>query len=183
VKYGTKYASLKEDDPYTITLERALEVIRLKKEADANRIIHDFGVDDIQVLNGRYGPYITNKLKNARVPKDRDPKSLTLEECRALLEAAPLRPQRGRGRFGARRAAPPPARPAADAKSLPGAATRSAAGRRAPQKTTAPRAAARTAARATAAPKAAASKRPAAARKAPAKAKAKGAGQRTAGRG
>ena len=52
------------------------------------------------MLNGRYGPYITDKLKNARVPKDRDPKSLTLEECRALLEAAPLRPQRGRGRFG-----------------------------------------------------------------------------------
>ena len=42
VKYGSKYASLKEDDPYTVTLERALEVIRLKKEADANRIIQGF---------------------------------------------------------------------------------------------------------------------------------------------
>ena len=106
VKYGSKYASLKDDDPYTITLERALEVIRLKKEADANRLIQDFGVDNIQVLNGRYGPYVTDKTRNARMPKDRDPKSLTLEECRALLAAAPLRAGKGRGRWGAKKAAP-----------------------------------------------------------------------------
>jgi DNA topoisomerase-1 len=99
IKYGSKYASLKvDDDPYTITLERACEVVAAKKLADANRIIQDFGIDDIQVLNGRYGPYITDKQRNARIPKDRDPKTLTLEECRALLAAAPQRP--GRGRFG-----------------------------------------------------------------------------------
>jgi DNA topoisomerase I len=98
IKYGAKYVSLKED-PYTVTLEHALECIRIKLEADANRIILDFGVDDIQVLNGRYGPYISNKEKNARIPKGREPKSITLEEARALLEAAPLRPMRGRGRF------------------------------------------------------------------------------------
>ncbi len=97
VKYGSKYASLKEDDPYTITLERALEVVAAKKLADANRIIQDFGIDDIQVLNGRYGPYITDKARNAKIPKDRDPKTLTLDECRELLAAAPQRP--GRGRF------------------------------------------------------------------------------------
>jgi DNA topoisomerase I len=96
VKYGSKYASLKEDDPYTVTLERAREVIRLKQEADANRIIQDFPAEGIQVLNGRYGPYITDRKKNAKTPKDRDPKALTLEECRALLAAAP---ERG-GRFG-----------------------------------------------------------------------------------
>ena len=99
VKYGSKYASLKEDDPYTVTLERALEVIRLKKEADANRIIQDFAEAGIQVLDGRYGPYITDKKKNAKIPKDRDPKMLTLEECRALLAAAPERGSRF-GRFG-----------------------------------------------------------------------------------
>jgi DNA topoisomerase-1 len=99
IKYGSKYASLKaEDDPYTITPERAAEVVAAKKLADANRIIQDFGIDDIQVLNGRYGPYITDKARNARIPKDRDPKTLTLEECRTLLAAAPQRP--GRGRFG-----------------------------------------------------------------------------------
>ncbi len=106
VKYGAKYASLKEDDPYTITLERALEVIRLKKEVDANRLIMDFGVDNIQVLNGRYGPYITDKARNARMPKDRDPKTLTLDECRALLAAAPPRGGKGRSRWGAKKAAP-----------------------------------------------------------------------------
>jgi len=103
IKYGSKYASLKaEDDPYTITLERAIEVVAAKKLADANRIIQDFGIDDIQVLNGRYGPYITDKQRNARIPKDRDPKTLTLDECRALLAAAPQRP--GRGRFGGKTA-------------------------------------------------------------------------------
>ena len=73
-------------------------MVAAKKLADANRTIQDFGIDDIQVLNGRYGPYITDKARNARIPKDRDPKTLTLEECRALLAAAPQRP--GRGRFG-----------------------------------------------------------------------------------
>jgi DNA topoisomerase I len=105
IKYGSKYVSLK-DDPYTVTLERALECIQIKKEADANRIIQDFGVDNIQVLNGRYGPYISNKEKNARIPKGREPKSITLEEARALLEAAPVRPLRGRGRFAAKKKAP-----------------------------------------------------------------------------
>ncbi len=120
VKYGAKYVSLKEDDPYTVTLEKALEVIEAKKVADANRLITDFGVDDIQVLNGRYGPYITDKQRNARIPKDRDPKSLTLEECRALLAAAPVRPQRGRfGKKGkAAKAAPAPKAKVAKAPQL-----------------------------------------------------------------
>ncbi|MGH8218350.1 MAG: DNA topoisomerase I [Steroidobacteraceae bacterium] len=95
VKYGDKYVSLRSDDPYTITLERALEVIRLKQEADANRIIADFG-GGLQVLNGRYGPYITDGRKNAKVPKDREPKSLTEAQCRELIAQAP---ERGR-RFG-----------------------------------------------------------------------------------
>jgi len=92
-----KYASLKaDDDPYTITLERARELIREKLAIDANRIIREFPEAGIQVLNGRYGPYITDGKRNGRIPKDRDPKSLTLEECKALLEAAPPR----RGRWG-----------------------------------------------------------------------------------
>jgi DNA topoisomerase I len=144
LKFGAKYVSLKDDDPYTVSLERALEVIRLKQEADANRLIQDFGVDDIQVLNGRYGPYITDKTKNARIPKERDPKSLTLEECRALLAAAPARGNRfGRGRRGA------PAK---------GAAAKGAAANTAP----APAVAAAAAAKAPAAKKTAAAKKPAA---------------------
>jgi len=106
VQYGTKkYASLKkEDDPYTITRERALELIREKQEIEANRIIRDFGVDDIQVLNGRYGPYVSDRKKNGKIPKDRDPKTLTLEECRAILAAAPER-RGGWGRRGAAKTA------------------------------------------------------------------------------
>jgi DNA topoisomerase I len=96
IRYGDKYVSIRgDDDPYTIELPRALELIEEKKIADANRIIRDFEVDNIQVLNGRYGPYITDKSRNARVPKDTDPKSLTLEQCRELLASAPLRGKRG----------------------------------------------------------------------------------------
>ncbi len=121
IKFGEKYVSLKDDDPYTVSLERALEVIRLKQEADANRIIQDFGVDNIQVLNGRYGPYITDKLKNARMPKERDPKTLSLAECRELLAAAPARGNRfGRGRRAAAAVpAPAPAPKTRTAKSKP----------------------------------------------------------------
>ncbi len=97
VRYGDKYVSIRgDDDPYTIELPRALVLIEEKKKADAERIIQDFEDEGIQVLNGRYGPYITNKAKNARVPKDRDPKSLTLEECIELLAAAPERGRRGK---------------------------------------------------------------------------------------
>jgi len=97
IKYGAKYVSLKEDDPYTVELPRALELIRLKQEADANRLIADFPSDGIQVLNGRYGPYVTNGKKNAKIPKDREPKSITIEEARVMIEQAP---ERGTGRFG-----------------------------------------------------------------------------------
>jgi DNA topoisomerase-1 len=98
VQYGAKkYASLKkDDDPYTVTLERALEIIREKREIEANRIIQEFPDAGIQVLNGRYGPYITDGKKNGKIPKDRDPKSLTLEECKALIAAAPEK----KGRWG-----------------------------------------------------------------------------------
>jgi DNA topoisomerase-1 len=97
VRYGNKYVSIRgDDDPYTILLPRALELIEAKEIEDANRIIQDFEDEGIQVLNGRYGPYVTDKTKNARVPKDREPKSLTLDECKELLANAPARGQRGK---------------------------------------------------------------------------------------
>ncbi|MBT8082276.1 MAG: DNA topoisomerase I [Gammaproteobacteria bacterium] len=105
VRDGDKYVSIKDEDPYTIELPRALELIELKKIEDANRIIQDFEDDGIQVLNGRYGPYITDKAKNARVPKDRDPKSLSLEECKELLAAAPERGRRGKKKVAKKSAA------------------------------------------------------------------------------
>ena len=110
-QFGAKrYVSLKtEDDPYTITLERALQLIREKIEIEAARVIRDFPQAGIQVLNGRYGPYITDGKKNGKVPKDRDPKSLSLEECQAIIAAAPER----KGRWGKKAA---PAKTAAGAK-------------------------------------------------------------------
>jgi DNA topoisomerase-1 len=121
VKYGAKYVSLKTDDPYEITPERALEVIREKEIADANRLILDFPDAGIQVLNGRYGPYITDKSRNAKIPKDKDPKSLTLEECQTLLAAAPVRTF---GKWGKKNGTPKglaaPRGPAANGKAATG---------------------------------------------------------------
>ena len=90
-RYGSKFVSLaSDDDPYTITLERALELIEEKKLVDAQRTIKVFEEEGISILNGRYGPYVTDGNKNARVPKDREPPSLTLSECRELIAAAPV---------------------------------------------------------------------------------------------
>ncbi|MDH3221184.1 MAG: DNA topoisomerase I [Gammaproteobacteria bacterium] len=94
IKYDSKFVSLKVkegDDPYTITLERALELVAEKKEFDANREIKMFEGTDIKILRGRYGPYITDGIKNARIPKDiEDPAILDLATCEELIEKAPL---------------------------------------------------------------------------------------------
>ena len=86
-KRGSVYASLKkEDDPYTIDLARAVFLIEEKEEIARNRIIKDFDGSDIQVLNGRFGPYISDGKLNGKIPKDREPASLTLAEVQKLLE-------------------------------------------------------------------------------------------------
>ena len=119
VKYGAKYASIKEDDPFMLDLARAIDIVEAKIRADRERTILDFPDAGIQVLKGRYGPYVTDRKKNAKVPKEREPASLTLEECQALLAAAPER----KGRFGRRAKAAAPA--AAPAEAVPAKAPRS----------------------------------------------------------
>ncbi len=110
VKYDDKFVSIKTaegDDPYTITLERALELVAEKKEFDANREIKVFDGTDIKILRGRYGPYITDGVKNARIPKDvEDPASLDLETCQDLIEKAPL-PKSKRKKAAAKKKAAP----------------------------------------------------------------------------
>ena len=93
VKYGAEYASLKkEDDPYTLTLERALALIAEKQQKDAEKLLRDFG-NGLQVIKGRWGPFLKQGKINAKLPKDRDIDSLTLEECQALITAAtPAKP-------------------------------------------------------------------------------------------
>jgi DNA topoisomerase-1 len=136
IRYGDKYVSMREDDPYTVELPRALELIAAKKIEDANRIIQDFEADGIQVLNGRYGPYITDKAKNARVPKDREPKSLTLEECKELLAAAPVRGRRGKKKAKKAKTAKAPAKKAAAKKKAAKKKTKKKAKKKAKKKTT-----------------------------------------------
>lgn len=131
-KRGDTYASLgKEDDPYTIGFERAAELIRAKEEMIANRIIKAFPGTGIQVLNGRFGPYVTDGEKNGKIPKDRDPKTLTQAECEALL--AEGKPVRKGGRFGKKVAAKKaPAKKAA--KATDGEAPKKPAARKATKK-------------------------------------------------
>ena len=115
VKQGNTYASLKvEDDPYTIELPRALQIVQEKLEMLANRVIKDFG-NGVQVLNGRYGPYITDGEKNARIPKDQEPKDLTEAQCIELLAAAPVKKGRGATKKAAKKA---PAKKAAAKKAV-----------------------------------------------------------------
>src|SRR5690606_34416511 len=85
-----------------VDLERAVFLIEEKEEIARNRIIKEFEGSDIQVLNGRYGPYISNGQLNGKIPKDREPASLTLEEVTKLLEETG---KPARGRFGKKAAA------------------------------------------------------------------------------
>ena len=94
IRFGNQFVSLKDVDPHEVTLEHALKLVAEKKEFEANRIIQEFDGTDIQVLHGRYGPYITDGNKNARMPKDREPESLTQAECEELIAAAPDRKSR-----------------------------------------------------------------------------------------
>ncbi len=108
VRFGNRFVSLPDgDDPYSVTPERARELVREKKIADANRIINTFETDDgttVRVLNGRFGPYVTDGQKNASVPKDTEPAALTLEQCRELIAAAPER-KRGKKKAAAKKTA------------------------------------------------------------------------------
>ncbi len=90
VRHKSKFYSLdKSDDPYTIKPERAIEIIQEKRTQEENRNIKQFDEEPgLLVLNGRYGPYISFKKKNYRIPKSRKPEELTLEECREIIEKA-----------------------------------------------------------------------------------------------
>ncbi|MBL7856444.1 MAG: type I DNA topoisomerase [Cyclobacteriaceae bacterium] len=114
VLHDKKFVSIpKTDDPYTISLDRTIELIHAKRETDANRLIKAFPEnEEIQVLNGRFGPYIKAGKKNVKIPKGKEPKELTLEEC---VELAANTPEK-KGRFGrfnnARKAEAPTPSPA-----------------------------------------------------------------------
>ncbi len=93
VRHDAKFYSLKKDidDPYKIEIDRAIELIIEKREIEKNKVISIFEdkKGEIQVLNGRYGPYITFNKKNFRIPKSQDASKLTLDECKELIKNAP----------------------------------------------------------------------------------------------
>lgn len=99
IRHDSKFYSLpKTLDPMKVTAEEAIELIQAKRKADAEKLIKTFPENpDIQVLNGRYGPYIVAGKKNVKIPKDKEPSELTLEECIALADATPEK--KGRGGF------------------------------------------------------------------------------------
>ena len=92
IQIGKLYVSLKEHDPRTITEVEARELYAAKLAAEAAKRIADFG--EIKILNGRWGAYVTDGTKNARVPKDTDPTTLTEQQAREILAAAPAKRSR-----------------------------------------------------------------------------------------
>ena len=96
IKVGKLFVSIKPESPFEIGQTKARELYQAKLEAEAAKHIASWG--EVEVLNGRYGPYVTDGTKNAKIPKDTDPKSLTEEQARQLLADAPARPARRRGR-------------------------------------------------------------------------------------
>ena len=121
MKIGKLFVSLrKEDDPYTVMLDRALELLRLKLEAMDAATLLRFGDSKIRVIKGRFGPYIHDEGRRARIPKGKDYASLTLEECIALLDEQNVAK-------GKKKKKPAPKKAAAAKKAKPAAKKRKAA--------------------------------------------------------
>jgi DNA topoisomerase I len=99
IQIGKLFVSIKPHDPFSITESEARELYKAKLEKEANKYIKEFD-NGIKIVNGPYGPYVTDGKKNAKITKDTDPTTLTLEDCKKLLAEAPAR---GKRRFGNRR--------------------------------------------------------------------------------
>ncbi len=106
VRHDSMFVSIpKTDDPYVIDLDRSIELIEGKRQADREKLIKSFKQDpEMKVLKGRWGPYISYGKKNIKIPKDKDPESLTYEEC-LKLDKETVSTGKG-GRFGKKAEAP-----------------------------------------------------------------------------
>jgi DNA topoisomerase I len=95
IRHNNAFFSLpKTDDPHTVDAERAIEVILAKRKADAEKVIARFSGDpEIQVLNGRFGPYISRGKENFKIPKDLDPKGLSLDDCLKIIASDASKPK------------------------------------------------------------------------------------------
>jgi len=149
IRHDSKFYSLtKEQDPHTITAQEGITLIETKRKTDAERLIKSFAENpDVQVLNGRFGPYIVAGKKNVKIPKGEEPADLTLERCLELAEATPDKPAKG-GRF-AKKAAPTEKTEKADTPAKKPAAKKPAAKKPAAKKATGTTAAKKAAPKAT----------------------------------
>ena len=98
IRHDGKFVSIpKGEDPLSISADRAVELIEAKRKADAEKFIKSFDENpEVQILNGRWGPYIKVGKKNVKIPKDKEPLELTLAECLELAEKTPEKKGRGR---------------------------------------------------------------------------------------
>lgn len=93
IQVGKLFVSIKPEDPHAITLEKSLELYKAKLQSEAEKNISDFG-EGLRVLNGRFGPYVTDGKKNAKIPKSTDPHSITKEQALQMLADAPATKKR-----------------------------------------------------------------------------------------
>lgn len=137
-RYGDQFVSLKkDDDPFTIEMPRVIELIEAKQAALEAATIKLFDNTGIRIVKGRFGPYITDGKRKARIPKTRDPESLSVFECEAFLaEAEAAKPGKKKG-GGKKAAAKKTAAPAAEGAAAPKAAAKKAPAKKAAAKKTA----------------------------------------------
>ena len=128
IRHDSKYVSLpKEFEPMTVTLEEAIELIEAKRKAESEKIIKTFPENEgLQILNGRYGPYITLDKNNYKIPKGTEPQSLTYEQCMEIIKEAGEGGSKSKGR-GAKGKAKAEPKAKADAKAKAEPKTKAAA--------------------------------------------------------
>ena len=102
IQVGKLFVSIKDHDPRDITLDDARALYDAKLKAEAEKTIADYGA--VKILNGRFGPYITDGKKNAKIPKDTDPKTIDEKQAKKLLAEAPAKKGRARSATRTRRA-------------------------------------------------------------------------------
>ncbi len=98
VRHDSKFVSLEKnvDDPYTVGLDRAIELIEAKREKDRKALIKTFDEEpELRILEGRWGPYISYKKKNYKIPKGTEAEKLELADCMKIIEEGP-KPKKGR---------------------------------------------------------------------------------------
>ena len=95
IRHKGKFYSLgKHYDPHTVAQDEAILIIQEKQKADANKYIRVFEKEGIEILNGRYGPYIKYKKKNFKIPKGKQATDLSLEDCQTIIAEAPAKRRR-----------------------------------------------------------------------------------------